>query len=163
MTISIIAALGKNRVIGKGNSLPWYLPADLKHFKDLTIGKTLIMGSKTFDSIGGKPFEGRKFIILDSDKEKEYKMERCKTAHSIEEAIKLTEGEKEIIVAGGASIYKQFLPLANKMYLTLIDGDFEGDIYFPEYNQKEWKETGRVEVEKDKDNPYSCSFIILEK
>lgn len=159
MTISIIAAIGRNRVIGAGNSLPWKFSADMKHFRELTIGKTLIMGSRTYDSIG-KPLPGRKIIVLTNNKD--YKAPGCQVAFSIKEALGMVKDE-EVIIAGGASIYKQFLEIADKMYLTFIDADFEGDVYFPDYDENLWEETERVKKEKDEQNEYSCSFVIFKK
>jgi len=160
MIISIIAAMAKNRVIGKGNSLPWHLPADLKHFKDLTLGKPVIMGSRTFNSIG-KVLPGRTTIVLTDDKE--FNAPGCLIAKSIDEALELVKDSAEVMVAGGASVYKQFLPLANRMYLTFVNAEVEGDFYFPEYRESDWEETERSDFEADKENIYSYSFITLNK
>ena len=127
MIISLIAAIGKNRVIGKSNALPWKLPADMKHFQAMTKGKPVIMGRKTFESIG-RPLPDRINIIITRDEN--YKAEGCIVAHSMEEALKAAENHKEAMIIGGSQIYKEFLPKANKMYLTSIDADFEGDAYF---------------------------------
>lgn len=155
MIVSLIAAIGKNRVIGKDNSLPWKLPEDMKRFKELTIGKPVIMGRKTFESIG-RPLPNRKNIILTRDKN--YEAEGCKVVHSVEEALKFANAN-EVMVIGGAQIYKEFLPVANKMYLTLIDEDFEGDAYFPEYNIYEWGEVKRQEHQ----GKYRFIFVDLER
>lgn len=162
MLISIIAAMANNRVIGKKNSLPWNLPADLEHFRQLTIGKPVIMGQKTFESIG-KPLPGRTNIILTKDDN--FRPENCIVVKSIKEAQKAAEGTgaKEAMVCGGASIYAQFLPLADRMYLTLIENDFDGDIFFPEFNWSDWKELERKENLPDKENPYKYTFITLER
>jgi dihydrofolate reductase len=160
MIISLIAAIGKNRVIGKNNSLPWKLPADMKRFRELTTGKPIIMGRKTFESIG-KPLPNRTNIIITHDQN--YKAEGCIIAHSIEEALKAAESNKEVMIIGGSQIYKEFLPKANKMYLTLIDADFDGNAYFPEYKVEEWKETAYEEHERDKDNQYSYTFVVLTR
>lgn len=141
MIISIIAALGKNRVIGSDNYIPWKLPADMKRFKELTTGKPVIMGRKTFESIG-RPLPNRTNIIITTDKN--YKENGCIVVHSVDDALKAAKGS-EIMIIGGAQTYKQFLPKANRMYLTFIDKEFEGDAYFPEYNKHEWKETSREE------------------
>ncbi len=158
MIISIIAAMAKNKVIGKGNSLPWHLPADLKHFKDLTLGKTIIMGGRTFESIG-KALPGRKTIVLTDNKD--FSAPNCIIARSIEQALEFAKGDKEIMIAGGASVYKQFLPLAKKMYLTFIDAEVEGDFYFPDYEESEWEEMSRSDFQADKENIYSYSFVEL--
>jgi dihydrofolate reductase len=160
MMISIIAALGRNKVIGKNNKLPWKLPADLKHFKELTLGKPIIMGQKTFESIG-KPLPGRTNIILSLDEN--FKPSGCIVAHSLQEALEATKGAKEVMIAGGASVYKQFLPLADRLYLTLIDADFEGDAYFPEFNWGDWEIIEKIENQPDKENPYKYTFLTLQR
>ncbi len=160
MIISIIAAVADNMIIGNNNSLPWNMPADLEYFKKNTLGKSVIMGAKTFESIG-KVLPNRKNIILSYDKN--YKVEGCVIATSIEEALKDVGESEEVMIAGGASIYKQFLPLANKLYLTFIHHDFEGDAYFPEFDVNQWKEEKRIDNEADEKNPYPYSFVILEK
>ena len=160
MIISFIAAMGKNRVIGKDNSLPWKLPADMKHFHDLTVGKPIIMGRKTFESIG-KPLPNRTNIIITRDQN--YKAEGCIVVHSADEALKAAGNVEEIMVIGGSQIYKEFLPKANKMYLTFIDAEFEGDAYFLEYKIEEWKETSYEEHERDAENQYDYRFVVLER
>lgn len=160
MTISLIAAIAQNRVIGKNNTLPWHLPADMKHFRDLTRGKPVVMGSKTFESIG-KALPNRINIVLSSDFA--YKAEDSIVVHSIEEALQAASYAEEVMIIGGASIYAQFLPRANRMYLTIIHADVEGDAFFPEYDEKEWKEVFTEDHEKDADNSYIYSFIILER
>ena len=159
MIISLIAAVAKNGVIGKNNALPWHLPADMKHFRDLTRGKPVIMGSKTFESIG-KPLPNRLNIVLSSDPQ--YKVEGVTVVGSIDDALNAAGDVPEIMVIGGGSIYKQFLPRANRIYLTLIHADFEGDAFFPEYDKNEWKEVVREENPADQENVYPYSFVILE-
>ena len=158
--ISIIVAIGNNRVIGINNKLPWNLPADMEHFRQLTAGKPVIMGQKTFESIG-KPLPDRTNIILSRDNN--FKPQGCIVVHSIKEALNAANGAEEVMIAGGVSIYSQFLPLADRMYLTLIEGNFEGDAYFPEFNRDDWNEVERIENEPDKDNPYKYTFITLER
>jgi len=160
MIISIIAAVADNMVIGNNNSLPWNLPADMEYFKKTTWGKPIIMGAKTFESIG-KALSNRKNIILSFDKN--YKVENCVVVTSIESALKEVGENEEVMIAGGASIYKQFLPLANRLYLTFIHYDFAGDTYFPEFNINEWKEIKRIDNQPDGKNLYSYSFVVLEK
>lgn len=160
MIISLIAAIGKNRIIGNKNALPWSLPADMKHFKELTAGKPVIMGRKTFESIG-KPLPNRTNIIITHNQN--YKAEGCTVVHSPDDALKAAENHEEVMVIGGARIYKEFLPKADKMCLTLIDADFEGDAYFPEYSIEEWEETAYEEHERDKDNPYNYTFLVLTR
>ena len=160
MIISIIAALDNKNIIGKKNGLPWYLPADLKHFKEITTGKPVIMGKTTYNSIG-KPLPGRTNIILSGDKNLE--VQGAKVAHSIEEALKAAGNAAEVMVIGGASIYKQFLPLANKMYLTKVYNDFEGDVYFPELNLDEWQEIERQDFKANGKNAYDYSFLTFHR
>lgn len=168
--ISMIAALAENRVIGNKNTIPWHLPADFKYFKETTLGKTIVMGLNTFNSIGGKPLPGRKHIILNNDPNYVPPAE-CVVAHSIEEVLKLIEddpsassGQKqEVFVCGGASVYKQFLPLADRLYLTYVHASPEGDTYFPEVNLEEWGEMSREDHKADEKNKYDYSFVILER
>ena len=160
MIISIIAAIGKNKVIGNKNTLPWKLPADMEHFKQLTMGKPVIVGRKTFESIG-KALPGRKNIVISHLPD--YKAEGCIVVHSAEEALKEAGNHGEVKIAGGATIYKEFLPKADKLYLTLIDSDFEGDAYFPEYKIEEWEEVSYEEHERDKDNQFNYTFIVLRR
>ena len=162
MIISLIAAMSKNRVIGNKGKLPWHMPSDLKYYKDKIRGKTVIMGRKTFDSMGKKPLPKRINIIITHDMD--YKAEGAIVVHSAEEAIKEAEklNTEEAMVIGGSEIYKEFLPMANRIYLTMIYGDFEGDAFFPRYG-KEWKEASREKHNADAENPYSYEFIVLEK
>lgn len=156
MIVSLIAAMGRNRVIGKDNSLPWKLPEDMKRFKEITSGKPVIMGRKTFESIG-KPLPNRLNIIITRDKN--YKAEGCVVVHSLGQALKSAEGNEEAMVIGGEQIFREFLPKAGRMYLTLIDCDFEGDAHFPEYNENEWKEAKREGHKGD----YKFVFVDLER
>ncbi len=150
MKISIIAAMDKNGLIGKGDSLPWNIPDDLKRFKELTMGKTLIMGSKTYNGLPSS-LPGRKILVLDREERKD-----LFSAQSIDEALEILKDEEEIFIAGGASVYEQFIPLASRMYLTEIDEEFEGDVYFPNYIKDEWKEI-------DRESRPPCQFITLER
>lgn len=160
MKISIVAAIAKNRVIGKNNRLPWRLPRDMQHFREVTTGKPVIMGRKTFESIG-KALPGRKNIILTRDSN--FRAEGCVVVHSVEEALAAVEGTQEIMVIGGAEIYKAFLPRVERMYLTEIHADFEGDTFFPEYDPSEWQETERQDFPADEKNPYRYSFVVFER
>ncbi len=152
--------MGNNRVIGIKNKLPWDLPADLEHFRQMTKGKPIIMGQKTFESIG-KPLPDRTNIILTLDEN--FNPLGCIVVHSIEEALETAKDFPEVMICGGVSIYRQFLPLADRMYLTLIEGDFEGDAYFPEFDWNDWKEVGRIENTPDNNNPYKYTFLTLER
>lgn len=162
MIISIIAAVAENRVIGNKNKLPWHLPADLAYFEEKTRGKTLIVGFKTFQSIGKKPLPGRKHIILYEDSG--YKVPRgCFIATSVDHALEMVKNNDEVMVCGGALVYKQFLPLAQRLYITYIHHTFEGDAYFPEFDMKDWKEVSREDHQPDQKNQYPYSFVILER
>ena len=159
MTISLVAAMGRNRVIGNKGKLPWHMPADLKYFRDKTKGKPVIMGRKTFDSMG-KLLPNRTNIILTRDRH--YKADGCIVADSADEALKSAGNAGEIMVIGGQKIFEQFMPIADRIYLTIIHADFEGDAYFPKYG-KEWKEASRERHNADEKNPYNYDFIVLEK
>ena len=160
MIISFVAAMSRNRVIGRNNAIPWNMPADIKHMRELTEGKPLIMGRKTHESIG-KPLPNRKNLILTRDRN--YKSRGCVVVHTPDEALKAAEGAEEVIIFGGEEIYKMFLPKADKMYLTIIDADFKGDAYFPKYSKDEWKETEREEHKADDENEFRYTFFILER
>lgn len=137
MKISIIAAMTKERIIGQGNKMPWHIPAELQNFKDLTMGKPMIMGRATFDSIGRRLLPGRKTIILTRDRnliENGFSI-----ANSIENALCAAGNVDEIMIVGGAGIYKHFLPIANKMYLSIINANYPGDVFFPEYDAAQWQ------------------------
>ncbi len=158
----MISAMAENRVIGNKNALPWHLPADFKWFKEKTLGKTIILGFNTFKSIGEKALPNRKHIILYNDPQ--YKVpENCFIATSIEQALEIVKNDGEVMICGGASVYKQFLPMAQKLYLTYIHQAFEGDTFFPEFNMSEWKEVSREDHQPDEKNKYSYSFVILER
>jgi dihydrofolate reductase len=164
--ISIIAAMDNDRVIGNNNSLPWNLPADMKRFKNLTAGKPIIMGSKTFESIG-KALPDRDNIVLTDDEN--YKAPGCKLAYSIEQAVSLAQQSpafqkhREIMICGGASVYGQFLDRADRMYLTIIDHKFKGDAFFPEFDQSQWQEKENIRHEPDENNRYHYSFLTLDR
>jgi len=158
--LSIIAALSRNHVIGKDNQLPWRLPADLKHFKAVTLGKPVIMGRKTFESIG-KPLPGRDNIVVTRDPQ--YRADGIAVTHSLDDALAQAHAAPEIMLIGGAQLYTQALPRAQRLYLTLIHADFDGDAHFPDYEPSEWRETAREDHAPDEKNPYRYSFLILER
>jgi len=153
--------MGKNRVIGNKGKLPWHMPADMKYYREKTEGKPIIMGRKTFDSMDNKPLPNRTNIIITHDMD--YKAEGAIVVHSADEALKAAGNAEEVMIIGGSHIYKEFLPRANRVYLTVIDGVFEGDAFFPKYEITEWKEISYEEHERDKDNPYDCRFVVLER
>lgn len=150
--LSIIVAVAKNNVIGKDNKLIWHLPADLKRFKELTTGKTIIMGRKTFESLG-RVLPNRKHIVLTKNKSWKYDDSQVKVITSIDELEKEIKDEEENFVIGGASIYKMLMPYANKMYITKIEEEFEGDTFFPDIDEKEWNIIETKSGVKDDKNP----------
>lgn len=154
--ISLVAAMAKNRVIGKDNGMPWHLPADLKHFKAVTLGKPIIMGRKTYESIG-RPLPGRQNIVISSNKD--YKLEGCDTVTSFESAMALVEQVEEVMVVGGGFLYSQVLPQANKLYLTFIDLDVDGDTQFPAYEHLSLTELKRETFLADEKNPHNYDFV----
>ena len=163
MIISMIAAVAENRVIGNKNTIPWHLPADFKYFKETTLGKTIVMGLNTFNSIGAKPLPGRKHIILNGDLNYVLTEKDCHVARSIEEVLEMIKNEEEVFICGGQSVYTQFLPMAKKLYITKVHANPEGDTYFPEINKQEWKEVWRQDHKADSKNKHDYSFIILER
>ena len=160
MKLSMIAAMGNDRVIGKDNKMPWHLPADLQWFKKTTLGSPILMGRKTYDSIG-RPLPGRLNIILSRDTS--LKIEGCTVVNSLQDALDAAKGVDEVFITGGAHLYDTFLEDADRLYLTLIDGRFEGDTYFPDYTQLQWQEVDRIDNPADDKNPYPHSFITLER
>lgn len=159
MKISLISALANNRVIGYRNQLPWHLPADLRHFKALTLGKPILMGRRTYESIG-KPLPERRNVVI--SRQQDFMAPGCDCVNSVEEALKLTSDAEEVMVIGGANLYQQTLPLADYLYLTLIHHDFHGDTFFPEWKSEEWQEIQRSDFPADLKNPYPYSFIVLK-
>lgn len=137
MQISLIAAMSENGVIGNQNKLPWHLPEELKYFRDMTRGKPVIMGRKTFESINSKPLPNRLNIIL--TKAVDFKAPDCIVVHTAEAAIKAAGDVKEVMIVGGAEIYKAFLPFANRLYLTIVTGIYEGDTVFPKVDWDNWQ------------------------
>ena len=159
MTTSIIVAIARNHAIGKNNKLLWHLPNDLKHFKDVTTGHTVIMGRKTYDSVG-KPLPNRRNIIITR---KDIKIEGCEVVKSIEDAFALCAGEEEVFIVGGAEIYRQSIHLTDRIYLTIVHQQFDADSFFPEIDYKEWNETAREDYQPDEKNKLPYSFITLER
>jgi dihydrofolate reductase len=159
MIISIVVAISENHVIGKDNKLLWYLPNDLKHFKEITTGHTVIMGRKTYESVG-KPLPNRRNIIITRQN---ITIEGCEVVSSIEAALALCSHEAEVFIVGGAEIYRQSLHLTDRIYLTIVHKEFDGDSYFPEIEANEWKETAREDYEPDIKNNLPYSFITFER
>jgi dihydrofolate reductase len=160
MILSIIVALSENNVVGINNQLPWHLSADLKRVKALTMGHHLIMGRKTYESIG-KPLPGRTNVII--TRNKNFNAEGCVVVSSLTEAFEKAKDDNEAFVFGGGEIFREALPKVNKIYMTRIHQHFEGDTRFPELNPKEWREISRQDYNADEKNNYSYSFIDLER
>lgn len=154
---SIIVAASKNNAIGSNNDLLWRIPEDLKRFKALTMGKMCIMGRKTYESIG-KPLPGRRFVVISRDLG--YKVEGCTVVSSLEQALALGQEEAELMIIGGGEIYRQALPFTDKVYLTRVMADFEGDTFFPELPTNEWLEKEKSEV-LETTNGLKYQFIDL--
>lgn len=160
MSFSIIVAVAENNVIGKDNKLLWHLPADLKFFKQTTLNHTMIMGRKTFDSIG-KALPGRKTIVV--TRQKNFSIENVTVTHSLEAAFELCKHETETFIVGGAEIYKQAMPFVNKIYLTRVHQHFEGDTFFPEIDTTLFKLTGNQKFEPDEKNQIPFSVMVYER
>lgn len=160
MNLAIIVATDKAGLIGKDNDLPWKLSADLQYFRRVTMGKPIIMGRKTHESIG-RPLPGRKNIIISSNED--YKVASCDVCHSVEQALVACGDVEEAMVMGGASLYKVFLPHANKLYLTLVDAELEGDTWFPEWDRNDWLQISREDHPADDKNDYPYSFIVYQR
>lgn len=159
MTLSMIWAMGKNRELGLDLEIPWHIPNDFKYFKKTTLGKSVIMGLKTFESLG-KPLPNRRNIVLDFVK---HDIPGIEFATSIQEAIDKVKDEDEAFIIGGASIYKQFLRFADRLYMTLIDHEFKANIFFPEFDLNEWKLVSEEKGLKDEKNNYDYYFRVYER
>jgi dihydrofolate reductase len=155
--ISIIAAVADNFAIGKSNDLPWYLPADLKHFKQLTTGHAIVMGKRTFESLPKGPLPNRRNIVLTSIMS-EGVNEGYFEADSLEDAIFLCEHEEQVFIMGGATVYKQCIDKVDYMYITWIHKDFQADTFFPPIDLNDWEEVKHEEHDADENNLYSYTF-----
>lgn len=158
--ISIIVAMGANRAIGKGNELLWHLPADFKHFKSVTMGKPILMGRKTYESIG-KPLPGRKNIVITRDES--FFAEGVVVVHSIDAALSEAKEHQEVMVIGGASFYQQMLPLVDRLYVTEVHQTFVADAFFPEINSNDWRVVEQSEYAADDKHAYDFSFITYQR
>lgn len=165
MKLSMIVAVAENGVIGRNNALPWYLPNDLKYFKQTTMGKPVIMGRKTYESIG-KPLPGRTNIVI--TRQADYQPEGVKVVSSVEaarelaESVCLIDGQEEAMIMGGAEIYALALPHTDRLYLTEVHADVDGDAFFPEYDKSLWQEVAREDFAAEGPNPYNYSFVVYE-
>lgn len=159
--ISLIAAQARHNVIGHRNDLPWYLPADLRHFRDLTRGHTVLMGRKTFDSIVarlGKPLPDRDSIVVTRDRD--FRYDGVQVIHSLDDIPKLTS---ELFIIGGAEIYRQMIDQADRLYITDIHADISGDTYFPAIDANKWREISRDKHQSDVKNPYDYDFVVYDR
>lgn len=160
MTISIIVAVAQNNVIGNNNQLIWHIPGDLKRFKSITMGHTVVMGRKTFESIE-KPLPGRKNVVI--SRQSNYKPEGCMVFNSLDKALDSLKTENEIFIIGGGEIYRLAMPISHKIYLTKIHKDFSGDTFFPEIPMEDWEITHEELISENDNTDLSYSYINLER
>ncbi|MCG6937242.1 MAG: type 3 dihydrofolate reductase [Gammaproteobacteria bacterium] len=160
MIISLIAAMDRNRLIGNNNQLPWHLPADFAHFKAVTMGKPIVMGRKTFESIG-KPLPGRTNIVLSRNPESCFEGAVC--VSNFDEAMAVVPDAEEIMIIGGSTIYEMLMPRADRMYITYVDAEFDGDAWFPAIDKSQWREKESLIRAADDKNLYNCRFVTLER
>ncbi|CAI6279150.1 dihydrofolate reductase [Bacillus subtilis] len=158
--ISFIFAMDANRLIGKDNDLPWHLPNDLAYFKKVTSGHSIIMGRKTFESIG-RPLPNRKNIVVTSAPASEFP--GCTVVSSLKDVLDICSGSEECFVIGGAQLYTDLFPYADRLYMTKIHHEFEGDRHFPEFDESNWKLVSSEQGIKDEKNPYDYEFLMYEK
>ncbi|MDH5517518.1 MAG: type 3 dihydrofolate reductase [Gammaproteobacteria bacterium] len=160
MKLSIITAMDNNRLIGKDNGLPWKIPADLQFFKKVTMAKPVVMGRKTFESIG-RPLPGRRNIIITRDKN--FTAEGCEIVYSTEMAIAAVQDVDEAMIIGGANIYQQFLDKAERLYLTKVQGEFDGDAWFPDIDFSQWCLSEKEDHKADEKNECDYSFQVFNR
>ena len=158
--ISIISAMASNRAIGIRNTLPWQLPEDLKRFKELTMGHHIVMGRKTYDSIG-KPLPGRDTVIV--TRNADYAVPGCLAVNSLDAALTVSHGDTEVFFVGGAELYRQALAIAHRIYLTEIQRVFDGDAFFPEFDPSQWIETARDKHRTEGANGFEYHFVIYDR
>jgi dihydrofolate reductase len=158
--LSLVAAAGSREELGKDGRMPWHLPADLRHFKALTLGKPVLMGRKTLAAIG-RPLPGRRNIVVSRDPE--LSAAGCEIAHSLDEALALASAVAEVMVIGGGELYRAAWQRAGRMYLTRVHATFDADTFFPAIDAAEWRETAREDNRADINNPFDYSFITLER
>lgn len=164
--LSMMVAKASNNVIGRNNKLPWYLPNDLKYFKQVTFGKPVIMGRKTWESLKG-PLPGRTNIVI--TRQPDYQAEGAKVVSTVDDAITMAEnvafieGQEEAVIMGGAEIYALALAQAERLYLTEVHADVDGDTFFPEYDTSEWQEIAREDFSAEGPNPYDYSFVVYQR
>jgi len=159
--ISIIVAIAQNNGIGRNNQLLWHISADLKRFKQITLGHTVIMGKNTFLSLPGGPLKYRRNVVISDDTADCF--EGCEMVFSINEALEKCDADKENFIIGGASVYRQFFPMADRLYITRVNRTFEADTFFPEINPDEWEVISQEHPEQDGKNDFTYTFIILKR
>jgi dihydrofolate reductase len=160
--LSIIVAIGNKNAIGCKNKLLCHLPNDLKRFKELTSGSTVVMGENTYFSLPVRPLPNRRNIVMTFDREKQFL--NCEIAYSIEQALEITQQDDKVFIIGGASIYQQFLSLASKLYLTKIDADFaDADAFFPEIDFSQWQQMEEIHCKADEKHQYNYSYCTYQK
>jgi len=152
--------MDRNRLIGNKNQLPWHLPADFAHFKSVTMSKPVVMGRKTYESIG-KPLPGRTNIVLSRNPETSYEGVIC--VRNFDQAKQVVPDADELMVIGGSAIYEMLMPLVQRMYITFVDGEFEGDAWFPEIDKNQWREVSSELRKADEKNSFDCLFVTLER
>ena len=150
----------RNRVIGRDNDMPWHLPAELRHFKQVTMGKPIVMGRRTFNSIG-RVLPGRQNIVITRDTE--FMFTGVTVVHSFAQAVRAAGDAEELMIIGGANLYRQTLYQVDRLYITLIHVELEGDTYFPELNEQDWIQVEKVRREADEKNEYAMTFLVLER
>ena len=160
MTICLVVAASSNNVIGRDGGLPWHLPDDLRHFKHLTTGKPVIMGRRTFESIG-KPLPDRRNIVMTRDPD--FAAEGCDVVSSVSDAIDLVEGAAEVMIIGGGMVYHDFLPLADRIYLTRVQAEVEGDTHFPEVDEATWQLVSSEHHAEDDEHRYAFDMMVFER
>lgn len=160
MNISIVVAMTSNSLIGRDGDLPWHLSADLQHFKSVTMGKPVVMGRLTYESIG-RPLPGRENIVLTRDSD--YKADGCTIIHDLEQIKSKCSDTEEIMIIGGAQLYTETLALASKLYITEVHAELHGDTFFPEFDRKQWQEIERLPFKADEKNDFDYSFVVLER
>ena len=160
MSVSLIVAMSENHMIGRDGDLPWHLGRDLKRFKSLTMGHSIVMGRKTYESIG-RPLPGRTNVLITSDRQ--YKTEGVVVAHSLDHALELVSADDEAFIVGGATVYRQSLPFIHRLYVTLVHANIEGDVGFPQLDWKKWILQEEVTFDADEKNDYRHSFRTYER
>jgi len=160
MRLSLIVAMSRNRVIGVDNRLPWHLPGDLKRFRSLTMGHAIIMGRRTWESIG-RPLPGRRMLVV--SRRPDYRVEGATVWASLEDALAACSGDDEVFIIGGEQLFAAALPAADRIYLTVVEADFAGDTWMPEFDVAQWREVERTSVAADAANAHACTYSVYDR